>query len=394
MNIFNSLGSNYNLQYVVNSIYQDDKNKKKKLIEGLTLAYGGEVELFYKGRSAITRAIIKSGIAPKSGVAFAGFTCIAVVDAVTKAGMKPVFIDIDETLNFSAESLEDKITSNNIKAVIIQNTLGFPCNINQIQSVCRKHKLILIEDLAHSIGCTYDEKNEAGTVGDFVILSFSQDKVIDAVSGGALITKTKSAISSKPSAVKNSDASFQDRFYPLFTYGIRKLYKVKLGKLLHAFLKHTHMLSNPMKNDSFKSLSDWHAGIIISEFLDIEKNVHHRRKISQIYAKEIKKSMTKPFLISQIDQAICLRFPIFTDNRDDLTQFLKNHGVYVSDIWYDSPVSPKKYTDQSGYTNGLCPQSEIISKKILNLPTHKNVTEEDAKSISVLINTWHTAQKQ
>lgn len=393
MNIFNSLGSNYNLQYVVNSIYQDDKNKKKKLIEGLKLAYSGEVELFYKGRTAITRALIESSITPKSGVAITGFTCIAVVDAIKKAGMTPIFIDIDETLNFSAKSLEKKVTSENIKAVIIQNTLGFPCKIDQILAVCKKHKLVLIEDLAHSIGCTYDQKNEAGTVGDFVILSFSQDKVIDAVSGGALIRRKKLTTSPKPAATKNSDASFQDRFYPLFTYGIRKLYAVKLGKLLHVFLKSTHMLSNPMKNDSFKTLSDWHAGIVISEFLDVEKSVHHRRKISHIYAKEIKNSMTESALITQIDQAVCLRFPLFVEKRDNLIKFLKSHGVYVSDIWYDSPVSPKKYLMHSGYTNGLCPQSELISKKILNLPTHKNVTEEDAKAISHLINTWHTAQK-
>ena len=56
-------------------------------------------------------------------------------------------------------------------------------------------------------------------------------------------------------------------------------------------------------------------------------------------------------------------------------KFLKQHKIFVSDIWYDS-VSPE------------CPQAVAISKTILNLPTHINVTKADALIISERINVW------
>jgi len=54
--------------------------------------------------------------------------------------------------------------------------------------LCQENKIVLIEDLAIQL-VLFIPKKEAGTVGDFTILSFSQDKVIDGISGGALIVR-------------------------------------------------------------------------------------------------------------------------------------------------------------------------------------------------------------
>ena len=89
----------------------------------------------------------------------------------------------------------------------------------------------MIEDLAHSAGGTYETGAEVGTVGDMTVLSFSQDKSIDAVSGGALIIRhpqiklaTFSFQSISPSK------QLQDRLYPLLSSSVRWLYPTKLGK--------------------------------------------------------------------------------------------------------------------------------------------------------------------
>ena len=70
-----------------------------------------------------------------------------------------------------------------------------------------------------------------------------------------------------------------------------------------------------------------------------------------------------------------LRFPIFVDNRSLLLNKLKKNGIFLSDIWY-MDVSPD------------CPNAVIDSKIILNLPTHINVNEEDARRICSIINKW------
>src|SRR2546428_552227 len=92
---------------------------------------------------------------------------------------------------FSGNNSEAKKDLTNYLGNKIQNTLGYPCNIEEVKLICEQKKITLIEDLAHSIGTTYNNGVESGTMGDMTILSFSQDKIIDGISGGALITNHK-----------------------------------------------------------------------------------------------------------------------------------------------------------------------------------------------------------
>lgn len=184
MSIFNSLGSNYDFKFVLKALFSKREGALKKFLED---KYKGQVTLTRKGRQAIELAL--SGLPKGSSVAINGFTCFAVYEAIQKAGHKALYLDIEKgELNFSVDALRK---TSNVKAVIIQNTLGSPCEIEKIAQICKENKIILIEDLAHCVGTRYESGVEAGTVGDFVALSFSQDKMIDAVSGGALIKKNE-----------------------------------------------------------------------------------------------------------------------------------------------------------------------------------------------------------
>ena len=79
--------------------------------------------------------------------------CVAVVQAVQKAGLCAVLLPIDkQTLN-----LDIKCLKKNLSVLIIQNTLGMPQpHIHQVIKFCKQNKIILIEDLAHSVGAIYD----------------------------------------------------------------------------------------------------------------------------------------------------------------------------------------------------------------------------------------------
>lgn len=389
MNIFNSLGSNYNLGYVVRSFSLEKDIKKLETF--LEKKYSGKATLTHKGRQAIELALKASLLEPKSGVAVTGFTCIAVIEAIEKAGYTPVYIDIDpKTLNFTAEALEGKLEKNNIKVAMIQNTLGYPCDIESISRLCKKNKLILIEDLAHSIGAVYSNGKEAGTVGDFVILSFSQDKVIDAVSGGALIVR--SSRFKVHNSEKSANTPARDKLYPLLTWIVRKTYPVGLGKVLHFAFRTLHLLSDPMKNSANVGISDWSAGIALYEFKKIENNLTHRRNVAKIYSENLDPKIISSKINSIIKNSTCLRFPVFVENRDNFIKKLEESGVHASDIWYDSPIAPKKYLGLARYPKSSCPNAEKVAEKIMNLPTHTNISEKEAIKISELINLWLKSQ--
>ena len=382
--IFNSLGSNYNLSYLLESIRwgnKDDTRNLKKLLED---KYGGEVGLLYKGREALSMALKIMDLPEGSLIVINGFTCVAVFNAITTAGYDPICLDLSATggLNFTAETLEKELKNNKkIKVVIVQNTLGYPCEIAEIQKICKKNDLILVEDLAHSVGTLYNTGEEAGTVGDFIILSFSQDKIIDAVSGGAVVVRNKKYFGKLDKfIVKNPRWGMKDRLYPHLTYKIRFLYAFGLGKPYHFLIKKLGLLSNIMDKSfySFYKLPDWNAMLAYSQFCNVDTQLAHRRKIAKIYTSLLPDSLfmfNKKMTEDAVELSANLRFPIFLDNRDALVRTLAKQGVFVSDIWYKD-VAPE------------CPNAVADSKLILNLPTHKNVTEKDAKFICEKVKEW------
>src|SRR3989344_5140993 len=285
MNIFNSLGSNYDFNFVIKSLWTFTGNSKK-LENLLEEKYGGKAILVYKGREAIELGLKSLNLPEGSFVAINGFTCFAVFDAIKKAGLNLEYLDIGKgSLNFSADSLEKAFEKNlKIKVVIIQNTLGYPYDIEGISKICKENNLCLIEDIAHSIGTKYENGEEAGTIGDMTILSFSQDKMIDGISGGALISKLP--ISSLHLEGVGIKQQLVDRFYPLFTYIIRRTYPIGLGKLLHFILKRLNLLSKPMIGadaNKLHKLPGWYTNLIKQGFNKLEENLDHRKNIASIY---------------------------------------------------------------------------------------------------------------
>lgn len=387
MSIFNSLGSNYNSKYVLKSLLSDSDNQNRKLKNFLEEKYNGKTILTYKGREALTLALQILNLPKESQVAINGFTCYAVYKAVVQAGLIPICLDLEERntdLNFSSEALEKTLGENkNIKVVVIQNTLGYPTDIEKIAKICKEKNIILIEDLAHCVGTKYDNGQEAGSVGDFVALSFSQDKVIDAVSGGTLVIRNKQYSNKTIQQFKNINnlQQLKDRLYPSLTYKIRFFYNLGLGKVFHFLLKQFNLLSKPMQEGlyDFYSLPDWYCNLALQEFNNLSQQLNHRKEIAKIYAKNLNKKTMQNRITNKINLSANLRFPIFVENREGLIKFLKKSKVFVSDIWYDD-IAPE------------CPNAVEISHKILNLPTHINVSKKDALKISERINAWLKSQ--
>jgi len=380
--VFNSLGSNYDLKFATKSLLtRGVKSDEKKLISYLENKYSGRVVLLYKGREAIKLVLKTLPLPYGSKVGITGFTCYVVYQAVKEAGYKPIFLDIDnDSLNFSIKELKKQ---KGLKALIIQNTLGIPVDMDKIKNHCNKKSIYLIEDLAHSIGTVYNTGEEAGTVGDFTALSFSQDKSIDAVSGGALIirdTKFSNIILTQNFKNISTSENLKNRLYPIFTFIIRKTYKYFLGKVLHFLLKKLNLLSTPVtgiKTIEFHKLPYWNSKLALTEFSNLERTLKHRKKIASIYKKNLN---TKPEGV--------LRWPVLVKNRTKFIGFMKYNSVFISDIWYDSPVAPKNFLDKTDYIHGSCKTSEKISNKIVNLPTHINISPEKAHTLSVNVKKW------
>ncbi len=404
MAVFNSLGSNYRFSFALKTLLPSVGRHHLALREFLETKYGGEAILCHKGREAIelTLRIIQKidNLPPGTAVAINGFTCYALYKSIVNAGFTPVYLDIDDrNLNFSPAKLMEAVTTNpSIKAVIVQNTLGYPAAIEEISKICAEKGLVLIEDVAHSVGTFYAGGRETGSFGDFIIFSFSQDKIIDAVSGGALIIRNTKYWIRAPYPLSNLGlkTQFIERLYPLLTWKIRAGYSIGLGKLVHWVSRKLNLLSRPVSNPNFRGLyrlPSWYCYLIKYRFEKLQADLAHREHIAHIYRTELNSSLFSPIHAKQVQIANNLRFPIFVRNRQSLIDYLARQKIFISDTWYDAPVSPKKYLHLTNYQSGQCPEAEKVSETTLNLPTHTNVSEKGAHRIANLINQWLASQK-
>ena len=88
----------------------------------------------------------------------------------------PVFADIDDSYNITAEDVEKKITRNT-KAVIAVHLAGNPCELNELSQLCEKNNIILIEDFSQAHGAKWEGK-KIGSFGKISYGSFQQSKQI------------------------------------------------------------------------------------------------------------------------------------------------------------------------------------------------------------------------
>lgn len=355
---------------------------------------------FSSGRAAFYYILKSLNFSPGDEVLIQAFTCVAVPNAVLWAGLKPVYVDIDKnTFNLSSADLEKKITSRS-KAVVIQHTFGIPANIESIIKIARKHNLFIIEDCAHSLGASYKNK-EVGTHGDMAFFSFGRDKVLSSVFGGMAITKNKSfakRLKGYNNLLINPTPSFINRqlLYPIIYSGLLPLYNIFIGKLLLKLVFWGRILSKAVydeektgKMPSFVKykLAPALAALALHQFEKIEKLNKHRRKIAAIYSKIL---LQDRLFNKEFTEPIFLRYPVLTTEKNRLLQEAKQKGIHLGN-WYNTPITPIN-TDAGGfnYRHGSCPTAEFVCDRVVNLPTHINITTAQAHAVALLVKKYLT----
>lgn len=172
--------------------------------EGSVAAYTGSPHAVagVNGTACLHVALKLAGIGPGDGVIVPALTFIATANAVNYCNASPLFLDCDERrFNLDLDQLEDFLEARckkggsglvtpsgvGVKAVMPVHVLGFPVDMDRLTALCEKHRLILIEDAAESIGSRWNGRH-TGTFGRLGVLSFNGNKIITTGGGGMILT--------------------------------------------------------------------------------------------------------------------------------------------------------------------------------------------------------------
>ena len=172
--------------FKVNDKLQYVKKAEEKMLKMMGAKYG---ILMTSGHAALESALVAAGIGPGDEVIVPAYTYIATAMAVVAAGAIPVICDINDTLTLDPEAFEAKITKHT-KAVIPVHIQGFPCKMDEICNISKKHGIVVIEDACQADGAKYKGKR-LGTWGDAGAYSFNFFKIITAGEGGGLVTNNR-----------------------------------------------------------------------------------------------------------------------------------------------------------------------------------------------------------
>jgi dTDP-4-amino-4,6-dideoxygalactose transaminase len=206
------------------------------------------------GTAALHLAYKLVGVQPGDIVFCSDLTFSATANPIFYEGGTPVFIDSEyETWNLDPCALEAAFAKYpNPKAVVVVHLYGVPAQIDEIQSVCEKHGVPLIEDAAESLGATYKGR-QTGTFGELSIVSFNGNKIITSSGGGMLLTESENA------AKKARFWATQSRDHAIHYQ--------------HSEIGYNYRMSNIV------------AGIGRGQLLHLDEHIAAKKRIYQIYKK-------------------------------------------------------------------------------------------------------------
>ena len=176
------------------------------------------------GTLALDLALKALNIGPGDEVIVTPRTFIASVSCVVNAGATPVFADVEiDSGNLSATTLS-KVLTPKTKAVICVHLAGWPCDMDPIMALAKRHHFKVIEDCAQAHGARYKNRS-VGSIGHVGAWSFCQDKIMTTGGEGGMVTTNDEGLWRAMWAYKDHGKSYAAVYERTHPKGFRWLHE-------------------------------------------------------------------------------------------------------------------------------------------------------------------------
>jgi dTDP-4-amino-4,6-dideoxygalactose transaminase len=286
------------------------------------------------------------------------FTFTSTANAFVLRGAKIVFVDIrPDTMNIDENKIEKAITSKT-KAIVTVHYAGVVCDMDKIISIARKYNLFVIEDAAHALTSTYKGRF-AGTIGDFGVYSFHDTKNITSGEGGLLLVNNEKF--SQRSEVIREKGTNRGQFFR------GEVDKYEWKDIGSSYLP-----------------SELNAAMLFAQLEKIEELQEKRYSLYERYYKELKNLTDKikmPNVTSRDDHNAHMFYIKCKDfeERTNLIGFLKEDGIYSA--FHYVPLHTSTAGKKFGRFDGVDEYTTIESERILRLPLHANMLDDDVNRV-------------
>lgn len=323
------------------------------------------------GTDAVRFALMAAGVQPSEVVITVPNTFIATTEAISQAGARPAFVDIDErTYNMDpaklAEFLENECSTDRetgkpfhrelekvVSAVVPVHLYGQMADMDAILEIAKRHNLIVIEDACQAHGAEYFSARQnrwckAGSMGHAAAFSFYPGKNLGACGEGGAVTTNNAEIARQVRMLRDHGQS-KKYYHDVEGYNGRLdalqagLLRVKLGHLAEW---------NRQRQEAAHRYNE--------EFLDA-------------------KGVTTPYE-PEWSRAIYHLYVIRVQDRDGLQKHLSAAQIGTG-IHYPVPLHLQTAYSQLGYRAGDFPVTEAVAREIVSLPMYPGLHAEQQRSV-------------
>lgn len=305
------------------------------------------------GLDALHMILLALGIGQEDEVIVPAQTYIATGLAVTYAGAKPVYVDIEpEYYALDPEKIEAAITEKT-KAIMLVHLYGQIGRFDEIKAIADRQDLFLIEDAAQAHGAEY-KGMRAGSLGVAAGFSFYPGKNLGALGDAGGVT--------------TSDADVVDKVKAYANYGSRKKY-------MHDY-------------KGFNSrLDELQAALLDVKLKNLDRWLADRTRAAESYLDGINNPRIKLPAKNPDAKHAWHIFAVMADEREKFCAYLDEHEV-GHQCHYPVPMHlHKAYTDL-GYKEGDFPIAEYTASHEVSLPLYYGMTDEQIEYVIKVVNEY------
>lgn len=306
------------------------------------------------GTDALQLALMALGIGKGDIVFTTAFSFVSTAEVIPLVGAIPFFVDIDpDTYNICSNSLREAynfVMKNKIgrpKAVISVDLFGLPAQYNQLESFCSENELYLIEDGAQSFGAAIDDRR-CGSFGNVATTSFFPAKPLGCFGdGGAVFTDST--------------------------------HIADLIKSIRVHGKGEHKYDN-IRVGINSRLDTLQAAVLLEKLSLLDSERLAKQKVYQSYLERLDGS---GYMLTRIPDNIHSAFALCTlvhesTPRTKIQSVLSQNGI-PSAVYYPTPLNQSTaFANADGLSTPNC---RYASSKVLSIPMHAYLSEEDIDSI-------------
>lgn len=298
------------------------------------------------GTDALVLGLSALGIGPGDEVITPPNSFVASTSAIAHLGATPVFVDVLSDQNLDPEQVR-RAVSPRTKAIMPVHLTGRLCRMDELGAIAKECEVAIVEDAAQAFGSKYLGR-PSGSWGTVACFSGHPLKNLAAAGDAGFLVTKDPAIAESARRVRN-----------------------------HGLMDRNTVASFGMVS----RMDTLQAAILIYRLGKVPSIIERRRRNAAIYFRELADTPLQLPEEREPEFNTYHTFVVQVDNRDSLQKYLATKEIGTA-IHYPIPIHLQPAAKRYGYKPGSFPQTERQASRILSLPIHQNLGQEEVSYVA------------